>query len=166
MSPSVYLNQIILPTVDEYFAEPGNLRRAILACVVTYHIRDYLKAAGSCSKTEVNRRIRALCAFSFDVVEGVCNGSKHFRNRLGDFGFTPGDEKPLPAFYWDVPGSGWDVSRWDIPGLEVEHHGQRVFIDLCLCAVLAAVGRAFPEEFSGVDLDGHGKRVPGWPSVP
>jgi hypothetical protein len=167
MSPSVYLNQIILPTFDEYLAATGDLRRAILACVVTYHVRDYLAAAVSCSKAEVDQRIRALCAFSFDVVEGVCNGSKHVRNtKRGGFKFTPGDEKPIPVFAFDVPGSGWDVGRWDIPGLEVEHQGQRLFIDFCLCAVLGAVGRAFPVEFSGVDLDGYGKRVPGWPSVP
>ncbi len=150
MSPSVYLNQIILPTVDEYLAATGDLRRAILACVVTYHVRDYLAAVSGCSKEEVDRRIRALCAFSFDVVEGVRTGSKHVRNtKRGDFQFTPGDEKSIPVFAFDVVGSGWDEARWDIPGLEVEHQGQRLFIDFCLCAVLGAVGRAFPAEFSG-----------------
>jgi hypothetical protein len=165
MLPSEYVSEIVLPTVDEFLAATGDLRRAILACGVTYHVRDYLAEAGACSRTEVDRRIKALCgAFSFDVVEGVCNGSKHVRNtKRGDFQFTPGDEKSIPAAYWDVPGSGWDVARWDIPGLEVEHQGQRLFIEFCLCAVLAAVGRAFPAEFSGVDLEGYGKRLPGWP---
>ena len=167
MPPSVYLNQIILPTVDEYLAVTGDLRRAILACGVTYHVRDYLAEAGICSRTEVDRRIQALFAFSFDVVEGVCLGSKHVRNtKRGDFKFTPGDEKPIPGFALDEAGSGLDEARWDIPGLEVEHQGHRLFIDFCLCAVLGAVGRAFPAEFSGVDLEGYGKWVPGWPSVP
>jgi hypothetical protein len=164
MSPSVYLNQIVIPTVDEYLAATGDLRRAILACVVTYHVRDYLAEAGICSRTDVDRRIQALCAFSYDVVEGVCLGSKHVRNtKQGDFKFTPGDEKPIPVFAFDVPGSGWNQARWEIPGLEVEHQGQRGFFDFCLCAVLGALGRAFPPEFSGVDLEGYGKRVPGWP---
>jgi hypothetical protein len=165
MLPSEYVSEIVLPTVDEYLAATGDLRRAILACVVTYHVRDYLAEAGICSRTEVDRRIKALCgAFSFDVVEGVCLGSKHVRNtKRGDFQFTPGDEKPIPGFYWDVPGAGWDRARWDIPGLEVEHQGQRGFIDFCLCAVLGALGQAFPAEFSGVDLEGYGKRAPGWP---
>ena len=167
MSPSVYLNQIIFPTVDEYLAATGDLRRAILACVVTYHVRDYVAEEGICSKTEVDRRIKALCTFSFDVVEGVCNGSKHVRNtKHGDFKFTPGDEKPIPIFAFDVAGSGWGEARWDIPGLEVEHQGQRAFIDFCLCAVLGVIGLAFPAEVSGVDLERYGKRVPGWPSVP
>ena len=163
MLPSEYVSEIVIPTVDEFLAATGDLRRAILACVVTHHVRDYLAEAGICSKTEVDLRIKALCAFSFDVVEGVCNGSKHVRNtKHGAFKFTPGDEKTIPVAAWDVSG-GWDMARWDIPGLEVEHQGQRGFIDFCLCAVLGALGRAFPAEFSGVDLEGYGKRAPGWP---
>src|ERR1700722_10299747 len=100
MLPSEYVSVIVLPTIDEYLAATGDLRRAILACGVTYHVRDYLVAAGSsCSMGEVDRRIKALCAFSFDVVEGVCLGSKHVRNtKQGDFKFTPGDEKSIPVF--------------------------------------------------------------------
>jgi hypothetical protein len=166
MLPSEYVSEIVLPTVDEYLAATGDLRRAILACVVTYHVRDYLAAASGCSKGEVDRRIGALCAFAFDVVDGVCNGSKHFRNtERGDFKFTPGDEKSIPVAAWDVPGAGWDMARWDIPGLQIEHQGHRVFIDPCLCAVLGTLGLAFPAELSGVNLERYGKRVPGWPPV-
>jgi hypothetical protein len=164
MLPSEYVSEIVLPTVDEYLAATGDLRRAILACVVTYHVRDYLAEAGICSRSEFDRRIRALCAFSFDVVEGVCNGSKHVRNTIrGDFKYSPGDEKPIPVFAFDVAGAGFDEGRLDIPGLEVEHQGQRVFIDFCLCTVLGATGLAFPAEVSSVDLEGYGKRAPGWP---
>jgi hypothetical protein len=157
MLPSKYVSEIVLPTVDEYLAATGDLRRAIPACGVTYHVRDYLAEADICSMTEVDRRIKALCGFSFDVVEGVCLGSKHVRNTVrGAFKFTPGDEKSIPAFALDEAGSGLDEARFDIPGLEVEHQGQLFFIDLCLCAVLGAVGRAFLAEFSGVDLEGYG----------
>ena len=165
MLPSEYVSEIVIPTVDEYLAATGDLRRAILACVVTYHVRDYLAGAGICSKTEVDRRIKALCgAFSFDVVDGVCNGSKHFRNTgRGDFKFTPGDEKSIPVFALDKAGSGLDEGRFDIPCLAVEHQSYSICIDVCLCVVLGTVGLAFPAEFSGVDLEGYGKRVPGWP---
>jgi hypothetical protein len=67
MLPSEYVSKIVIPTADEYLAATGELRRAILACVVTYHVRDYLAEAGICSRTEVDRRIKALCAFSFDL---------------------------------------------------------------------------------------------------
>jgi hypothetical protein len=164
MLPSEYVSEVVLPTVDEFLAATGELRRAILACVVSYHVRDYLAKASGCSMGEVDRRIRAMSAFSFDVVEGVCNGSLHVRNtKHGKFKFTPGDEKPIPVFALDEAGSGLDEARFDIPGLEVEHQGRRAFIDVCLCAVLGTVGLVFPAEFSGVDLEGYGKRLPGWP---
>ena len=116
MLPSQYVSEIVLPTVDEYLAATGDLRRAILACGVTYHVRDYVAEEGICSRTEVDRRIKALCTFSFDVVEGVCLGSKHVRNtQRGDFKFTPGDEKSIPVFAFDVAGSGWNEARWEIP---------------------------------------------------
>jgi hypothetical protein len=159
MLPSEYIAGIVLPTVDEYLAATGDLRRAVLACGVTYHVRDYLAAASGCSMGEVDRRIRTLCTFSYDVVEGVCLGSKHVRNtKQGDFKFTPGDEKSIPVFTFDGGGSLWGEARW-----EVEHQGQRAFIDFCLCTVLGAVGLAFPAEVSSVDLERYGKRAPGWP---
>lgn len=168
MLPSEYVSEIVLPTVDEYLTATGDLRRAILACVVTYHVRDYLAAAIGCETWEVNLRIKALCgAFSLDVVEGVCNGSKHVRNtKHGDFKFTPGDEKPISVFALDVAGSGLDEGRWDFPCLAVEHQDHSICIDVCLCAVLGTIGLVFPAEFSGIDLEGYGKRVPGWPPVP
>ena len=54
MLPSEYVSEIVRPTVDEYLAATGDLRRAILACVVTYHVRDYLAEAGICSRTAAN----------------------------------------------------------------------------------------------------------------
>ena len=59
--------------------------------------------------------------------------------------------------------SGLDEGRWDIPGLEFEHQGCRICIDVRLCAVLGTVDLVFPAEFSGVDLEGYGKRLHGWP---
>jgi hypothetical protein len=103
----------VIPTVDGYLAARGDLRRAILACDVTYHVRVYLAAASGCSLGEVDRRIRALCTFSYDVVEGVCLGSKHVRNTKRG--------KSIPASALDEAGSGLDEARFDISGLEVEH---------------------------------------------
>jgi hypothetical protein len=108
MLPSEYVSEVVLPTVDEFLAATGELRRAILACVVSYHVRDYLAKASGCSMGEVDRRIRAMSAFSFDVVEGVCNGSLHVRNtKHGKFKFTPGDEKPILYSLLMRRGRGW-----------------------------------------------------------
>jgi hypothetical protein len=167
MSPSEYVTKIVCPNADEYLSDTGDLRRAVNACGAAYHIGDYVAHARGCSKSDVDRAIKQLCSPSWDVIEGVCNGSKHVRNTShGDFKFTPGDERPIPVFAFDVPGSGWNQARWEIPGLEVDHQGNRLFIDFCLRTVLGAFGRAFPAEFSGVDLESYGQKVPGWPSAP
>jgi hypothetical protein len=164
LTPAEYMTEVVLPTVDEYLLARADLRRAILACIVVWHVRDYLKQALGLGLGDVNTKMKTLCEFSFDVIEGIANGSKHFRNSRGDFLFTPGEEKHVPAAAFDVPGAGWDQGRWDVPGLEVEHQGQHAFIDSCLCAVVGSLGRAFPPEFEGLNLDRYGAMVPGWTS--
>jgi hypothetical protein len=158
MLPAEYMSQIVLPTVDEYLAATGDRRRAYLACIATYHVRDYLtRAEGAVSKheiersnREIERKMRGACAHSFDVVEGICNGSKHCGNSRDDFLFAPGAEEAVPVFAFDVPGSGWGVSRWDMPGLLVEHNGHRVFVDYSVCAALSAYGQIFPQRFASI----------------
>jgi hypothetical protein len=163
MSPAQYMSEIVLPTVDEYLDARDNLRRGALACIVAWHVRDYLKHTTALKFTDIDAKMKGLCAFSFDVVEGVALGSKHVRNtRQGDFRFTPGDQKVIPAFALDVPGAGLDQGRLDVAGLEVEHQGHRAFVDFCLCAFIGSFGRAFPAEFAGSDLERYGAMVRGW----
>jgi len=158
------MTKIVLPTVEEYLADRGNPRRAIIACVMAYHVRDYMEKAGACTKQDVDRAIKGLYPLSWEVVEGVCNGSKHVRNtQRGNFKFTIGDQRRIPAFTAGV--SFWGHARLGVPGLVVGHQGRSHYIDNCLCAVLGAFGRAFPE-LSGIDLEGYGQKVPGWPSAP
>jgi hypothetical protein len=160
MLPAEYMSQIVLPTVDEYLAATGDRRRAYLACIATYHVRDYLtRAEGAVSKLEIDRsnreikrKMRDACANSFDVVEGICNGSKHCGNDHGGFLFAPGAERAIPAFDFDVPDSGFDASRFDVQGLLVEHNGHRVFVDHSVCAALSAYGQIFPQRFASIDF--------------
>jgi hypothetical protein len=152
MLPAEYMSQIVLPTVDEYLATTGDRRRAYLACIATYHVRDYLARAEDVSVGEIERNMRGVCANSFDVVEGICNGSKHYRNDYDDFLFAPGSEQAIPVLELDVPGSGLDVSRFDVPGLLVEHNGHRMFVDMSVCAALAAYGQIFPQRFASIDF--------------
>jgi hypothetical protein len=161
MLPAEYMSQIVLPTVDEYLAATGDRRRACLACIATCHVRDYLARAEAVSLGEIERNMRAVCANSFEVVEGICNGSKHCGNSRNHFLFAPGAEKAIPVFAFDVPGSGWDVSRWDVPGLLVEHNGHRMFVDHSACAVLATYGHLYPEQFASIDFETYRNWVPG-----
>ena len=163
MPPLEYMQTVVLPTVDEYLVARGDQRRAILACIVAWHVRDYLKNSLGCPLSIVDSKMKAICEISYEVLAGIANGSKHFRNNQGSFHFTPGDEKFVPIFAFDVPGAGWDQGRWDVPGLQNEHRGHEVFIDFCLCAVVGSYGQAFAGEFAGLDLDKYGKMTPGCP---
>lgn len=155
------MTEVVLPTVDEYLLARADLRRAVLACIVVWQVRDYLKQALGLGLGDVDTKMKTLCESSFDVIEGIANGSKHFRNNRGAFHFTPGDERRVPVAAFDVPGAGWDQGRWDVPGLKVEHQGQPAFVDLCLCAVVGSFGRAFPGDFASLDLDRYASIVPG-----
>ncbi len=42
MNAHRYLDEIVDPTVKEYESEPTSVRRAMLACIVTYHAIEYL----------------------------------------------------------------------------------------------------------------------------
>jgi hypothetical protein len=43
MTPAEYVNDIVVPTVREFRDEPRSQRRAYLACMVTFHIKDHLQ---------------------------------------------------------------------------------------------------------------------------
>jgi hypothetical protein len=71
MTPSEYVSIIVAPTVREYLEAMGDQRRGYLACVVTFHVTDWLaKAEGNPNKAIIDC-IRSTCASAFDVVEGI-----------------------------------------------------------------------------------------------
>jgi hypothetical protein len=43
MTPRQYRGEIVLPTLHEYEETTNSRRRAYLACIVVFHLRDYLK---------------------------------------------------------------------------------------------------------------------------
>jgi hypothetical protein len=54
MTPSEYVGRIVVPTIKEALDTPGDRRRNYLACIVTYHIVDYLVVA---IKPQVSNRV-------------------------------------------------------------------------------------------------------------
>jgi hypothetical protein len=112
-------------------------------------------------KHEISRQMRGLCVNSFDVVEGICNGSKHCGNDRDDFRFAPGTEEVIPVTGYGV-GGGRSQFRWGgAPGLVVEHNGERLLVDFCLCAVLWSYGSLFPAHLGTVDFRNYKSRLPG-----
>ena len=148
MTPTSYMAEIVIPTAQEFMAARGDRRRAYLACIAAFHLCDYVQRADGKAINSVRRPIRALCEPSFDVVEGICNGSKHCgRDGRGAFDHQPGTEREIPIFAFDVSGAGWGQGRFSVPGLGVEHHGQELCVDWCLQAFLLSAAKAFPDHF-------------------
>ena len=106
MNSQTFASEIVIPTVKEALADRGNRRRLYVAGIVTYSLVDYLASEIGITKTDVCDTLRMVCAPDFDVVQGVCHGTKHAGNKQG-FLFKPGNDGDVPVSAFDVPGVGW-----------------------------------------------------------
>jgi hypothetical protein len=118
--------EIVVPTVKEALADRGNRRRAYIASIVTYSLIDHIAAAIKVEKTKVCDSLRNVCTPAFEVVQGVCNGTKHSGKTRG-FSFEPGTDRAVPVFAFDVPGAGWDQGRWGSQALAFRETVQNYF---------------------------------------
>ena len=170
MTPHDYAESVVLPTVREFLAERGNLRRAILTCVTTYHLIDYLALAlcpATSSKSaarkareaeadQIRDKLRSICAPALEIVQGICNGTKHA---------DPVSTQAVPPFAFGVAGAGWGQGRWEYAGLQVEHDGQKMFVDGCVQAVLLTLRAEYNTLVDPLDLtffDVIFRGQPGW----
>ncbi|WP_207210328.1 hypothetical protein, partial [Lichenibacterium ramalinae] len=124
------------PTVEEFRDCPTSRRHGYLAAVVVYHLRDHLAEATAVltgvSRTDqhairtaaeqVDAAVRDRTPFGgFDVVRGVCNGTKHATTRQPHaVPFTAGTDKVRP------PGTAGSLEV--APGLLVDPGGGREVI--------------------------------------
>jgi hypothetical protein len=96
MLPADYALEIIVPIVREFRDDRRSRRRAFLACIVTYHLKDYLEKSGADVEAAMKMFGRATC---FEVVRAVCNGTKHRGWRAShaeNIQFVPGDDYDRP----------------------------------------------------------------------
>lgn len=163
MTPLEYARRIILPTWEDAAKAPSDRRLAYLTCTAVYHLCDYLalaqlerskdfeKASNRGRKklhedavAIIQQAVAARCPSEFRVVGDICNGFKHpaRANRL------PGTEREVPAFSFDIGGSGWDQGRWSGPGLAVNIDGREMFLDDCIMKVLQAFRALYPSDLT------------------
>lgn len=163
MTPAEYVAEIALPTVREFFDDPGDQRKGYLAAMVTHHLRDYIMRANvpigaSRSKRDIefvaiDTSMKGRHAAEYEVVDGVCNGTKHCGRDSGAHHFMPGDEKRLEAFGFGPGYAGLDEGRWGSPGLQIQHAGSSYFMDTCIKTVLRDFQAEYPQHLNGVALD-------------
>ena len=169
MTPAKFTDVIVLPTVREHLAARGDRRLAYLACIATYSLVEYVarvEAGDGASKTaikkareDVGKAVRAVCAPAYEVVQGICNGTKHAGSDHGQFPFTPGDEMivdlhqtyTFPIF----PLGTKIVAAQIVPDhkpMVVDHAGKLWGIDHCVQEVLHAFVTTYPLHLGAVDL--------------
>jgi len=114
MTPAEYVNEIVQPTVREFRDERRSRRRAYLACIVVFHIIDYLKNAG---EKDVWRKLKQANPDIFELVRSICDGSKHFEtNAKHAVHFRAGSDWDRPPAF---PGSceqafpSWETQKAD-----------------------------------------------------
>jgi hypothetical protein len=147
-----FASEIVVPTVKEALVDRSDRRRVYVASIVTYCLVDYVAVEMGMQKSEVCDRLREACKTAFEVVQGVCNGTKHAGKLERGFSFKPGDDREVPAFAFDVPGAGWDQGRWDVPGLSVRIDGAEVFLDTCLQVVLLTLCGMYAAQLGNIDI--------------
>jgi hypothetical protein len=150
MTPADYINEIVIPTVREFRDERRSRRRAYLACIATFHLRDYLKKAGEYGVIDA---MRTSCGAAFDVVRGISNGSKHAETDGSHaVAFRAGEDTERPPATWGK--AVWDASRWDdiVGGREVRHEGDRHDLYECVKAVALAFQRNYSGQLGKCDL--------------
>jgi len=146
-----FASEIVIPTVKDALVDRGNRRRVYVAGIVTYHLVDYIASEVGITKPAVCDALRGVCKPAFDVVQGMCHGTKHAGNAHG-FRFLPGQDRDVPVFAFDVPGAGWGQGRWDVPGLSVERNGTELFLDTCIQVVLLSFCKIYQSQLGKLDL--------------
>lgn len=151
MTPQNYMDEIVLPTVIEFKNEPRSRRQAYLACIVTFHIKDHLKAAG---EQNIEQTMRAA-GDAFDVIRGVCNGAKHVQTDQNHLiAFSAGDDWDRPPAVLGQMVLG--VSRLGDPdgGREIGAGPQRHDIYSAVKDILTAFCSSYATHLGATDLTG------------
>jgi len=104
MNAQRYLDEIVAPTIAEFENDPLSVRRALLACIVTFHTIDYL---GRQSLQKCRRESQ-----DFTFVEKIANAAKHHETD-GQVPLRAEEVISRPPGFFDV--CVLDLSRLDDP---------------------------------------------------
>jgi hypothetical protein len=150
VTPAQYLDQIVLPVVRE-FRDARHLRhRAYVACIVLYQLKDYLSKAG---ERGVHRTMARVATIAFDVVRGVCNGTKHVEaDASHPIPFRAGDDRERPPTFAGRMRTGRTRLGDKRGGLDIKAGSGRADLYECVKAVSLAFKSAYPNRLRSCDL--------------
>ncbi|CAH0338935.1 hypothetical protein RHI9324_00570 [Rhizobium sp. CECT 9324] len=106
MTPINYLEEILLPTLEDYEEDFRSRRKGYLACIVMCHLSDYLEKAGA---SKVQDAMRSQCTAAWNVVHAVAIGAKHLDNlkNPNPIKFKAGSDVFRPPARAGVMVCGW-----------------------------------------------------------
>lgn len=171
MTPAEFAQEIVIRTVEEFRDDRTSRRRAYLAAIAVYHLRDHLAeavaAAHFTGDPKRDRRAVEIAAESvdtgvqtllpgdtFDVVRAVANGSKHAVVRGSSVvAFAAGEDWMRPAGRAGTGQAGIFRCGDGFGGREIMHGDARRDLYQAVQAMLSAFLAAFPAELTGCSFD-------------
>ncbi|MDW3096662.1 MAG: hypothetical protein R8J41_01060 [Alphaproteobacteria bacterium] len=94
MTPKDYFDQIVAPALRDFESDSRNRRLGYVACILLFHLKDYLAAAG---EKNIEARMNKATSNQFLVLQGVCNGTKHVAATKGQqLKFQSGSDRDRP----------------------------------------------------------------------
>lgn len=113
VTPAEYATIVALPTSKAALGARGDQRAVYLAAVATFHLVDYLARSTGSTQKAVSTEVRNICENEFDIVEGVCNGTKHAGpGRRARFHFSLGTDRSFRPFGFGPGHGGFGDGRW------------------------------------------------------
>jgi hypothetical protein len=153
-----YYQKIVVPTVDEFLAKNENLRLAMLACMASLHVVDYVFHNRCDNPKEADELVHACCEelatrnYAFFVVRTIGLAAKHCKLKKDGF-VVNARYLPADTIAWARSQSG--LSSDTIEGVYVdwrdpEDHpknkkGRVVSMTAALKATRAFLEKEFPE---------------------
>jgi hypothetical protein len=150
MTPREYAEAIVIPTAREFRDERCSPRLAFLACMVTYHLHDHIKAA---TAKNAWLSLQNACPDEFEIVQAVCNGAKHGEETKTEIKFKPGREYWRPPAVAGLMVVGLSAVGDHTGGVEIYHNGRPFDIYWCIKVVLKTFVTNFPRELNDVDFN-------------
>ena len=150
MTPAEYMTEIVVPTLREFRNERRLRRRAYLACIAVFHLKDHLKKAG---EKGIESAMRTTCGEAFDVVRGVCNGTKHVQTDAKHLiRFRVGDDIDRPPAVLGEMVIGLSQLGDSTGGRQITDGRTQLDLYECAKAVVLAYRRLYPVHLRSCDL--------------
>lgn len=150
MTPAEYVTEIVAPTLRECKDERQSRRRAYLACITVFHVKDHLKEAG---ETKVQDTLEKFGCQHYEAVRGFCDGAKHAElKRPHEVPFPSGADFWRPPAIASVMVVGLSALGDSYGGREFQHGDERFDLYFSARSLLIDYRNCYPHHLSSCDL--------------